>query len=166
MKIMKQKAKRPYAMRKPRGLHPNGLPQRMLSLILAGEEKTREGWAKHFKIKELQLDSVLSSIRKHGYPVFPIGGVYGKQKGRKAGILKLVTEKEEWSQEAQARYKHGHIMPRLKTAFMVYEKVVEAFPELLGQVENDIGAILIMVLSKKKELAMPKYDADSQGSNT
>ncbi len=142
-------------------LHKEGRPQRMLDLLLKGEARTRREWCKFFKVEYSNFQSIINALRKHGYPVFPIKPT-GHAEGE--GIYRLITEKVEWSQEANLAYKKSQLMPKIKTSFMMYEKVIEAFPQLLETVEDDLMNLQVKLIEKKKQLNSGKKEYGNSGS--
>ncbi len=119
--------------------------------IIEGEERTVKEWAKILNITENNLRTKLTSMRKTGYPIFPIGTVKGKGQASSQGVLKLITESLDDCVETSFRYRDQHQMPLLKNLFRLYEQQIVAHPELADTIESDLNQLQIAVISRKEE---------------
>lgn len=140
--------------RKPRirSLQKNGLPQRLLNIIQSGEERTQSELCELLEIKREHFMQLIAQLRRHGYPVFPVGTKTGIGHKTQQGVYKLVTNSITDTVAVNTTYRNNYITPALKTSFMLWQRTIESFPELHARVQQDLESLMVLLIQQKQQV--------------
>ena len=141
-------------MEKRRKLHKDGLPRKIIFLVIEqgkhGRKFTISELAEELGFSNGAIETALCALRKRGIMINPVGGGWDEDtQSFTEGVLVDTSTNKKFVLEVNERY-NKQFNPRIEYNFTLLEKTWIKFPELREKIEENIENLQLKLIEYKK----------------